>query len=126
MKYTSDLPSSRVIADHVRSMTRPRVYSVAIEVTAHCQQKCDYCYNAWRDDNGAGMGPAESAKMLARARRVLDAWDIDHVTITGGEPFARKDLFQLLDVVRAHDVGIQIISNGGLVDDAIASRLAQY
>ena len=33
-------------------MQRPKVYAIAIEVTAHCQQKCDYCYNAWRGDNG--------------------------------------------------------------------------
>ena len=50
------------------------------------------------------------------------AMGVDHVTITGGEPFARKDLFELLDIVKSHNVGIQIISNGGLIDDAIAIR----
>ena len=27
--------------------------SVAVELTARCNQKCTYCYNAWRDDGGA-------------------------------------------------------------------------
>lgn len=108
---------------------RPKVYSVAIEVTAHCQQKCSYCYNAWREDNGAGMEAGAQKKLLARVDRVLTSLEVDHVTITGGEPFARKDIFELLDLVKSKDggkVGIQIISNGGLIDDAIATRLAPY
>lgn len=105
---------------------RPKVHSVAIEVTAHCQQKCSYCYNAWREDNGAGMEAGVQKKLLARVERVLSRVAADHVTITGGEPFARKDIFELLDLVRSHGVGVQIISNGGLIDDAIATRLAPY
>jgi radical SAM protein with 4Fe4S-binding SPASM domain len=105
---------------------RPKIYSVAIEVTAHCQQKCAYCYNAWREDNGAGMEAGSAKKLLARVDKLLSALDVDHVTITGGEPFARRDLFELLDLVKSKKVGIQIISNGGLVDDALAARLAPY
>lgn len=107
-------------------MERPKVYSVAIEVTAHCQQKCAYCYNAWREDNGAGMEAGAQKKLHARVEKVLASIDVDHVTITGGEPFARKDVFELLDIVSAKKVGIQIISNGGLIDDTIATRLAPY
>lgn len=105
---------------------RPKIYSLAVEVTAHCQQKCDYCYNAWRDDNGASMDHADTDRLVARVEKLLDAWDVDHVTITGGEPFARKDVFRLLDAVRSRGVGIQIISNGGVITDAIAHRLAPY
>lgn len=105
---------------------RPKVHSVAIEVTAHCQQKCSYCYNAWREDNGASLDPALAKRLLARVDKLLTRLDVDHVTITGGEPFARRDVFELLDLVRARGVGIQIISNGGLVDDRLAARLAPY
>ncbi|MBA3377067.1 MAG: radical SAM protein, partial [Actinobacteria bacterium] len=105
---------------------RPKVYSIAIEVTAHCQQKCDYCYNAWREDNGAGFEAGTAKKLLARVDKLLTALDVDHVTVTGGEPFARRDVFELFDLVKARGVGIQIISNGGLVDDALAARLAPY
>jgi pyrroloquinoline quinone biosynthesis protein E len=105
---------------------RPKIFSLALEVTAHCQQKCDYCYNAWRDDNGAEMEHADTDRLIARVDKLLAAWDVDHVTITGGEPFARKDVFRLFDAVAARGVRIQIISNGGVVTDAIAARLAPY
>lgn len=105
---------------------KPKVYSVALEVTAHCQQKCSYCYNAWREDNGAGFEAGNAKKLHARVRKLLDAIDVEHVTITGGEPFARRDIFELLDIVKERGVGIQIISNGGLVDDELANKLAPY
>ena len=105
---------------------KPKVNSLALEVTAHCQQKCGYCYNAWREDNGQGVDPAPGKRLLARVTKLLDALDVDHVTVTGGEPFARKDVFELFDLLRSRGVGIQIISNGGLVDDALAARLAPY
>jgi radical SAM protein with 4Fe4S-binding SPASM domain len=105
---------------------RPKVFSIAIEVTAHCQQKCDYCYNAWREDNGSGFEAGSSRPLLSRVDKLLTSLDVDHVTVTGGEPFARRDLFELLDLVKSRGVGIQMISNGGLIDDRLAERLAPY
>ena len=104
---------------------RPKVYSIA--------------------DRGHGALPAEVRLLLQRVARgqrrrhggrqrrrgfsrastsFSRSLDVDHVTITGGEPFARRDLFELLDLVKARGVGIQIISNGGLIDDASPTRLA--
>ena len=77
---------------------RPKVYAIAIETTAHCQQKCSYCYNAWREDNGAGFDAGAQKQLLARVDKLLTALDVDHVTVTGGEPFARRDVFDLFTV----------------------------
>lgn len=105
---------------------RPKVYSVALELTAYCNQKCLYCYNEWREDGGQGVGAPDGGTLVARVDKMLSAWDVDHLTITGGEPFAHKEVFRLLDRVRDAGVGIQVISNGGLIDDKLAARLAPY
>jgi radical SAM protein with 4Fe4S-binding SPASM domain len=105
---------------------RPKVYSVAIELTAHCNQKCTYCYNEWRDDDGAQIDTADTEKLLGRTRRLLDAFEIDHFTLTGGEPFARSDIWELLDLLRERGQRVQFISNGGLITDRIAQRLSAY
>ena len=105
---------------------RPRIYSLALELTAHCNQKCDYCYNEWRDDNGQELGTPVKEQLLARVDKILDAIDVDHVTLTGGEPFANHDVFDLLDRLRERGVGVQLISNGGLITDRLAARLAGY
>ena len=105
---------------------RPRVNSVAVELTAYCNQKCSYCYNPWREDGGAQMGAPDGSTLLARVDKVLAQLDVDHFTLTGGEPFAHKDVFALIERIRAAGVGVQMISNGGLIDDALAARLARY
>jgi radical SAM protein with 4Fe4S-binding SPASM domain len=105
---------------------RPKVYALAIETTAHCQQKCSYCYNAWREDNGAGFDAGAQKRLLARVDKLLTTLDVDHVTVTGGEPFARRDIFDLFELVHDKGVRIQIISNGGLIDESVATRLAKY
>jgi len=100
--------------------------SIAIELTSHCNQRCSYCYNAWREDNGRSIGALPHAELLAVVERALTELELDHVTLTGGETFARADVFDVLDLCRDHGVDIQIISNGGLIDDALAERLSAY
>jgi radical SAM protein with 4Fe4S-binding SPASM domain len=104
----------------------PRVHSLAIELTAFCNQHCDYCYNAWREDGGASVGTPHLDVLLARIDRVLDAVSLEHVTISGGEPLASRDLFPVLDHLRARHVRAQMISNGGLVTKEIAGKLARH
>src|SRR5687767_2799839 len=106
--------------------TRPKLYSVAIETTGTCNQKCDYCYNEWREDGGASVERTAKDKLVPRVKKLLEAFEIDHVTVTGGEPFARVDLFELLELLRTREVPIQIISNGGLVTPELAARLSPY
>jgi radical SAM protein with 4Fe4S-binding SPASM domain len=101
-------------------------YSLAVELTPHCNQKCDYCYNAWRDDNGAELRQPSTAALLGRIGKFLDAIPVERVTLTGGEPFTRHDLFEILDLLRERAVPTQIISNGGVVTDLLARRLAPY
>jgi radical SAM protein with 4Fe4S-binding SPASM domain len=105
---------------------RPTRYALAIELTSYCNQKCGYCYNGWRDDGGKSIGSLPTRSLLELIDRALTEVDFDHVTLTGGEPFARKDLFDVLDVVRAHGKRAKMISNGGLITDELAARLAPY
>lgn len=106
--------------------SRPRRHSLAIELTSRCNQRCGYCYNAWREDNGRGVGALPTDELLALVERALAEVEFEQVTLTGGEPLARADVFRVLDVCRAAGVTIQMISNGGLVTDALAARLATY
>lgn len=105
---------------------RPKRHALAIELTSYCNQKCGYCYNGWRDDGGKSIGSLPTPELLALVDRALTEVDFDHVTLTGGEPFARKDLFDVLDVVNRHGKRAKMISNGGLITDALARRLAPY
>lgn len=96
-----------------------------MELTPYCNQKCAYCYNAWRDDPPGAQGLA-GGELLRLLDKALTEVSFEHVTLTGGEPFARPELFDVLAVVRRHGLRALIISNGGLVTPELASRLVAY
>lgn len=105
---------------------RPERYSLAIELTSRCNQHCSYCYNDWREDNGKEVGALPGDTLVELIQRALTEVKFDHVTLTGGEPFVRKDAFRILDACRDAGTKIQMISNGDLIDEEKAERLAQY
>ncbi len=107
-------------------MTRPRQYALAVELTSFCNQKCGYCYNGFREDGGKATGALPTPTLVRLLDRALTEVEFDHVTLTGGEPFARADLFEIIDVCARHRVRFQMISNGGVISDAHAERLAPY
>ena len=109
-----------------RMAERPKRYALAIELTTYCNQKCGYCYNGWRDDGGKSVGALPTLELCALVDRALTEIDFDHVTLTGGEPFARVYLFDVFDVIKKHGKRAQMISNGGVVTDALAERLRTY
>lgn len=121
------MQSSRTVIESTAApVLRPRVNSLAIELTGSCNQKCDYCYNEWREDDGTSLDTGAVSVLLARVRKLADAWDLDHVTLTGGEPFSHAGVFPLLDELSKRGIRAQMISNGGLITDKIAQRLRPY
>jgi radical SAM protein with 4Fe4S-binding SPASM domain len=102
---------------------RPKRYALAIELTAFCNQKCGYCYNDFREEPAA-VGSLPREELLGLVDRALTEVDFDHVTLTGGEPFARPEVFDVLEIVKRHGKSAIIISNGGLITEQHADRLA--
>lgn len=107
-------------------MDRPSRYALAIELTGACNQKCAYCYNDWREDGGRSVGALPTATLVSLVDKALREVHFDHVTLTGGEPFSRGELFDVLEVCKSHGVRAQLISNGGVITEGQAQRLASF
>lgn len=92
-----------------------------VYLTNACNLHCRYCFNLDRED--APRIP------LADIKNILKAAYEQHnryVSITGGEPFIYKQIFEVLSY--AHDLGywINVLSHGGLLDPDRIERLKQY
>ena len=97
-------------------------------ITDSCNLRCKHCYHESYTHNGLKIG-----QLLEIGTHLCDAvkrWGkIGSFSITGGEPFIRKNaVFQLLDLLetRAEIGHFDILTNGTLIDAEITSRLAHY
>jgi radical SAM protein with 4Fe4S-binding SPASM domain len=92
-----------------------------VYLTNACNLRCRYCFNLDRED--APRIPLDDVRNILKA-----AYDQHnrYVSITGGEPFIYKQIFDVLDF--AHDLGywINILSHGGLLDADRIKRLRKY
>jgi MoaA/NifB/PqqE/SkfB family radical SAM enzyme len=106
----------RRTAYHRRTGLQPP-YCLIISPTMRCNLSCPDCY-AGRYDRGEEMPAALLDRILSEA----GAMGMTFMTISGGEPFLRADLVDLMD--RRRDMYFQVFTNGTLIDDALADRLA--
>ena len=108
----TDLQSARI-------MRTPR--NVDIEITSRCNLRCRYCYFF---DNPAveyhDLPTDEWLKFFDELGRCT----VMNVCLAGGEPFILKDLPVLLDGIVRNRMRFSILSNGGLINDKIASYIA--
>ncbi len=92
-----------------------------VYLTNACNLRCKYCFNLDRED--APQVPLED---ICNALAVAYKKGNRYLSVTGGEPFLYKQVFEVLSC--AHDLGywITVLTHGGLVDEEKADRLSRY
>ncbi len=102
----------------------PRQDSFVFEVTQRCNHDCPHCYNAWKNPVDYPMGELPTGETLAMLGELLDETGASLVSLTGGEPMLRPDIYEMVDYLNARRVTVNLITNGGLLDDAAIARLS--
>jgi MoaA/NifB/PqqE/SkfB family radical SAM enzyme len=89
-------------------------FNLTLAVTGRCNSRCKTC-NIWRAGHGDGLSLQQWEKILADIGRA-PAW----ITISGGEPFLRKDFVELMKAVcRYTQPAITSIASNGVLTDKI-------
>ena len=94
--------------------------SVTLVITYACNYICDHCHSASHPKAEWGL-PFETIARLIREMREMGT---KHLSITGGEPLVRDDLFDILDLANHEGLRIQLVTNGSLVEQQ-RERLAK-
>ena len=100
-------------------MRTPR--AVDIELTAQCNLRCRYCY--FFNNPAVEYRDLDTDTWLTFFDE-LGRLGVMSVTLAGGEPFCRADLCTLLDGIVRNRMRFALLSNGALIDDALAAYLA--
>lgn len=91
--------------------------SVHLDITYRCNERCIHCYLD-HDDHGE-MTTAEIKHLL---KDMADA-GVFILTISGGEIFVRKDLFEILEYARYLTFCVKLKTNAVLIRESEAERL---
>ncbi|MHB9130844.1 MAG: radical SAM protein [Armatimonadota bacterium] len=90
------------------------------ELTARCNLKCQHCRAEAQDDFVAGELTTEEILRVAREIRE----DADPIMVlTGGEPLARQDFFEIAGECCKLFTRVALATNGTMVDDALARKI---
>lgn len=98
------------------------------ELTYRCNLKCRHCYVVPAVMNGHRASSIEHRNEL-NAKQVFNILDqlagagCLNVGFTGGEPFLRKDIFEILGYAKNKGLNVIVLSNGTLITPGKANRL---
>ena len=95
------------------------------ELTARCNFDCPMCYVHLKQEDIDAQGRELTAQQwIDLARQARDAGMI-FVLLTGGEPFVRKDFFEIYHAMKEMGLMISINSNGSMLHGEILKKLIE-
>jgi MoaA/NifB/PqqE/SkfB family radical SAM enzyme len=116
-------------------MNRPKKISLTYEISRRCNLNCAFCYNAWKmhgessrvvsisssDDASRQLNSRQALFLLAKA---IDEMECSDISLSGGEPLLREDIFDVISFLKKRNVKVSLITNGALLtEDAIEMSL---
>ncbi len=96
--------------------------TVHFDITTKCNGKCIYCLASDRMKKNKELSTEQILKII-RQLKDLGTWLL---CLSGGEPFLRKDIFEILDYVEKQQLLTQVYSNGLLINKEYAKKISNY
>ena len=95
------------------------------ELTARCNFDCPMCYVHLKQEDIEAQGRELTAQQwIDIARQARDAGMV-FALLTGGEPFVRKDFFEIYHAMKELGLLISINSNGSMLSGPILAKLLE-
>jgi MoaA/NifB/PqqE/SkfB family radical SAM enzyme len=104
-------------------------FFVQLHLTERCNLRCTHCYQS--GGRTAELNRAEISDLLSELTDMLQAWTEAYgiefsssLNVTGGEPFLRSGLVDILDEMNDRNLDVYLLTNGTLIDREKAAALA--
>jgi len=101
-----------------RQMCKPlSISKIMFAVTYNCNSRCNMC-NIWKRKSKNELSTKEIKNFFLKNKKLLK--DLKVISLTGGEPFLRKDLVEIVRIIANFKKEIHIhISTNGLLTERI-------
>lgn len=111
-----------VILKMESGMDKPDKIAIMYEVTARCNQTCTFCYNTWKMPDTPPVKQLSTRQATNLLAKVIDETGGCDISLSGGEPLLRDDIFELISFIKARNAKVNLISNGTLLTDENIDR----
>lgn len=103
----------------MKELRKPaRVY---LDVTAACQLRCRHCCTSSTHPLKDELSFEEIQGIIEQVKTL----GVSNLVISGGEPLLRPELYEILAKARHLDLNVTLLTNGLLIDEMWARRLAE-
>ena len=93
------------------------------EITCRCNLRCVMCYTDCYNTPARIKDELSTVDILRIMDEVAEAGCLE-LTLTGGEPLARPDFFEIYEHAKARGFLVCVFTNGTLITEAVADRFA--
>lgn len=100
----------------LRCKEQVRPIWAGLKVIGKCNFNCEHCWAVLSNQE-------RSFNEIITAINKMVKMGILHITISGGEPFLRKDIFDILKYIKEKNMHLSIYTNGSLLDWSSIQRL---
>ncbi|MCL5022820.1 MAG: radical SAM protein [Nitrospirae bacterium] len=111
------------------SLNETHEFFVQWHLTEKCNLRCTHCYQSGKKTDEMHFN--EIKKVTDEIAEMLEVWSEAYgiafspsFSITGGEPFLYRDLYEVLEELRRRHFDVYLLSNGTLIDEKKAKLLS--
>ncbi len=102
---------------------------IVIELTKRCNNRCLYCYAVQGNDaqkyNGSRLEEMTTDEIKEVVIKLQKELPIETIGLSGGEPFLRKDLPEIVSFISGKGIDPIIITNGTLISQNVIEATVQ-
>ena len=116
--YSFKVKNAYILVIAMKIINTPR--SLDLEITNKCNLRCKYCSHfSSAGDVSQDLPKEEWLKFFEELNRCA----IMDITLSGGEPFYREDVKEIIDGIIRNRMRFSVLTNGTLVTDEISEYL---
>lgn len=98
-----------------------QIWNLAISITNACNLSCKHCYAKAGIKEYKELTLEDIYNIMDEAKRC----NVRFVTLTGGEPFVRTDIWDIISIIKKSGIKVSIATNGILLTEELIFRLKQ-
>jgi len=114
-----------VVYSHKKSTLLDTPWNVSWQICAECNLRCRHCFFEGNENLYDKKQDLTTEKIFSVIDELADDLSVVNLTITGGEPFMRKDIFQILKKLKQKNIVLWVQTNATLITEEKAKKLSE-